>query len=50
MKITKIKSTNRIEGFGTIAVLEIMSDEKVAVSGAPWGAPNTVTINYDVTE
>lgn len=35
MKITKIKSTNHIEGFGTIAVLEIMSDEKVEVSELP---------------
>lgn len=35
MKITKIKSTNRIEGIETIAVLEIMSDEKVAVSELP---------------
>lgn len=35
MKITKIKSTNSIEGIGTIAVLEIMSDEKVEVSELP---------------
>ena len=54
--LTEVNLPSTLTSIGSYAFYSINANAVIncgfaegAVSGAPWGAPNTVTINYDVT-